>query len=459
MSYLDRQHPITWTSPTGKSFELNNINSIEYSLKHHGNLTTIVSKNKDDDSLSFLKGNKNNDNDLSKGDIFEDLGISGRIIPLQIIFSGDNHDKESEEFENAFKELGQSRLQLPYNSRPIRVNAQTLTKKQDLVKDIASTIIDVEFIETKQNIPLKTSNNNLKNTLKQNIEEEILELDNNYNNFIERTPAEKLQNIFDKFNKVLTAVSNSINNIANGNIDAILRDIQANLLNGSDITIFQEISKMIDLGFSAISSAPYIKTLLENTINDITGNELKESNNSNINNNNNNNNNNETILYTNIINQDDLTTNDFFISNIFLSACSNILDLVDTMQTRKEATQIAVSIQDLYTSYKRYYDIKYNLLNLNLKDIKASNTNINININYIIQTTLEILIEASFNLKTEFNIILNEDSNLIDIAYKYYKEEFADNPEETINKIIKTNKINDEEFILISKGRNIIIYL
>ena len=233
----------------------------------------------------------------------------------------------------------------------------------------------------------ETLNNNLKNSLKQNIEEEIFELDNNYNSFIERTPAEKLQNIFDKFNKVLTAVSNSINNIANGNIDAILRDIQANLLNGSGITLFQETSKMIDIGFSAISSAPYIKTLLENTVNDITGNELSEEG--------------QSILNTNVINQDDLTTNDFFISNIFLSACSNILDLADTIQTRKEATQIAISIQDLYTSYKRYYDIKYNLLNLNLKDIKASNTNINININYIIQTTLGILIETSFNLKTD----------------------------------------------------------
>ena len=91
-------------------------------------------------------------------------------------------------------------------------------------------------------------------------------------------------------------------------------------------------------------------------------------------------------------------------------------------------------------------------------DVK-SEVGVNININYIIQTTLGILIEASFNLKTEFNIILNEDSNLIDIAYKYYKEEFVNNPEETINKIIKTNSINDEEFILISKGRNIIIYL
>ena len=67
----------------------------------------------------------------------------------------------------------------------------------------------------------------------------------------------------------------------------------------------EELSiKLIDAGFSTMSSAPYIKTLLENTINDITGNELKE----------NNNNNNEDILYTNIISQDDLTTNDFFIS-------------------------------------------------------------------------------------------------------------------------------------------------
>ena len=448
MSYIDRQHIITWTSPSGKSFELNNINSIEYSFRHYGNLTTIINKKEEDNSLAFLKKEKGNNNS-SKGDIFEDLGISGRTIPLQIVFSGNNHDKESEYFENAFKELGESRLQLPYDSRPIRVNAQTLTKKQDLVKDIASTIIDVEFIETKQNIPLKTSNNNLKNTIKQNIEEEILELDNNYNNFIETTPAEKLQSLLNKFNKVLTKVSNSINNIANGNIDAILRDIQANLLNGSDITLLQETSKLIDAGFSTMSSAPYIKTLLENTINDITGNELKE----------NNNNNNEDILYTNIISQDDLTTNDFFISYIFLSACNNILDSIDTIQTRKEATQIALSIQNIYTEYRKYYDIKYNLLDLNLKDIKSSNANINININYIIQTTLGILIEASFNLKTEFNIILNEDTNLIDFAYKYYKKDFNDNQEETINKIIKTNNINNEEFILIPKNRNMIIYL
>lgn len=211
---------------------------------------------------------------------------------------------------------------------------------------------------------------------------------------------------------------------------------------------------MIDLGFSAISSAPFIKTLLENIVNDITGNELKE----NINSTNNLIDNNENILYTNIIDQDELITNDYFVSNVFLATSNNILDLVDTIQTRKEATQIAVSIQDLYTNYKKYYDIKNNLLDLSLNNIKRNN-NSNTNINDIIQNTLGILIEISFNLKTEFNIFLSEDSNLIDIAYKYYKEEFINNPEETINKIVKTNKIINEEFIFIPKGRKIAIYL
>ena len=189
-------------------------------------------------------------------------------------------------------------------------------------------------------------------------------------------------------------------------------------------------------------------------MNDITGNELKE----NINSTNNLIDNNENILYTNIIDQDELITNDYFVSNIFLATSNNILDLADSMQTRKEATQIAVSIQDLYTNYKKYYDIKNNLLDLSLNNIKRNN-NSNTNINDIIQNTLGILIETSFNLKTEFNIFLSEDSNLIDIAYKYYKEEFINNPEETINKIVKTNKIINEEFIFIPKGRKIAIYL
>ncbi|HSQ97109.1 MAG TPA: hypothetical protein VLL98_00115 [Rickettsiales bacterium] len=466
MTYSDRQHIITWTSPSGKSFELSNISNIEYSFKHYGNLTTIVSdKDKGSyDTLSFLNTNKNSgnsngsDSNKSKGDIFEDLGISGKTIPLQIIFSGDNHDTESEKFESAFKELGESRLQLVYD-RPIRVNAQTLSKKCDLVKDIASTIIEVEFIETLQNKPLAFTNKNLKNTLKTNIENQKELLIENFNTFSEATLSEKLQKLLNSITTNLTKLANTINNIANGDFDAILRDIQANLLNGTSSTLLQEISSLIDVGFEMYDSIPYITTLLNNIIRDITGNEVdsgdmsksEEDPNS--------------ALNTDIVDQQTLLSNDFFISNLFLSVCdlitsantnsTNTTDSNLTIETRKEATQTALTIQNLYTNYKTYYDIKYKLLDLNLEDITANSSNINT----IIQSTVGLLIESSFNLKTEFNIELNQDSNLIDIAYRYYKDSFKNDPESTIDYIATTNGIKDDEFLLLPKGKNIVIYV
>lgn len=471
MTYSDRQHTITWTSPSGKSFELLNISDIEYSFKHYGNLTTIVSdKDKgSDNTLSFLNTNKDggnsngSDSNKPKGDVFEDLGISGKTIPLQIIFSGDNHDTESEKFENAFKELGESKLQLVYG-RPIRVNAQTLNKKYDLVKDIASTIIEVEFIETLQNKPLASTNKNLRNTLKSTIEDQKALLAENFNTVAKATLSEKLQKLVDSITKNLTKLANTVNNIKNGDFDAILRDIQANILNGTSLTIFQEISSLIDVGFAMYDNIPYIKTLLSNIVNDITGNEINTSSNSN--GGNNSNNNNEDIgeiesdptspLNTNVIDQQTLLSNDFFISNIFLSVCDLITSSENiTIETRKEATQTALTIQNLYTNYKTYYDIKYKLLDLNLKNITTNNTNINTSI----QLTVGLLIESSFNLKTEFNIELNEDSNLIDIAYRYYRKSFKDNPESTIDYIAKTNKIKDDEFLLLPKGKKITIYV
>jgi hypothetical protein len=64
MTYQDRKLPIIWTSPSGKVFELDNINEISYSFKHYGNLITIMDNKKDnsDDDLSFLNRDNNTTN-------------------------------------------------------------------------------------------------------------------------------------------------------------------------------------------------------------------------------------------------------------------------------------------------------------------------------------------------------------------------------------------------------------
>jgi prophage DNA circulation protein len=466
MSYADRKIPIVWTSPSGKVFELDNIGEINYSFKHYGNLVTIMDSKKDDsdDDLSFLDRNNNTINNnsnnnyqlstvnyqLAKGDIFEDLCTSGRTINLGIIFSGDNHDTESEVFERAFAELGHSKLQLPYLERPIRVNAQTLNKKQDIVKDTASTIIEIEFIETRQNRALAPNEQNNKNALQDNINKKKQSNIDKFKEFIKKLPIDKIQNVIDAFTKNITKVANTISNIVTGDIEAILRDIQANLLNNSlDGTILSQTSKLIDIGFSVSSSAVFVTSLLENITKDITGITT-------------NNNNNQDITNNATISKEDLITNDFFITETFLSSCNNTLNLIQTLNTKKESRQIAETIQELHDNYRNYYEHRLNQLDLLFKDTFIDE----IDINSEIQTTVGYIIENSFNLKTEFNITLTEDTNLINLAYKYYREEFknsqnnnANNQNNIMDYIIRTNHIIDEEFILLPKNRRITLYL
>jgi hypothetical protein len=124
--------------------------------------------------------------------------------------------------------------------------------------------------------------------------------------------------------------------------------------------------------------------------------------------------------------------------------------------------QIAETIQELHDNYRNYYEHRLNQLDLLFRDTFIDE----IDINSEIQTTVGYIIENSFNLKTEFSITLTEDTNLINLAYKYYREEFKNNQNNNTNNqnnimdyIIKTNHIIDEEFILLPKGRKVTLYL
>jgi hypothetical protein len=288
----------------------------------------------------------------------------------------------------------------------------------------------VEFIETRQNRALAPNEQNNRNALQNNMDQKKQSNINKFAEFIKRLPLDKLQNTIDVFTKNITKIANTISNIAEGNIEAILRDIQANLLNNTlDNTILSQTSKLIDIGFSVSFSAVFVTSLLENIVNDIA--------------------NNTTVT------KDGLIANDFFITASFLSACGSVLNLMHTLNTKKESRHAAETIQELHDSYRNYYETKLNQLDLLFKDTFIDE----IDINAEVQTTVGFIIENSFNLKTEFNIKLPEDTNLINLAYRYYRKEFKGNQNDILNHIIRTNHIKDEEFILIPKNRTITLYL
>ena len=103
MNYSDRKQTVVWTSPLGKVFNLKTkVNS--YNRKHNGEVNSSPSTDKQIKRI----------NDST--DTFKDLGVSGKSINLEFLFIGENHDTESENFENALCEKGQSKLRLFYGA-------------------------------------------------------------------------------------------------------------------------------------------------------------------------------------------------------------------------------------------------------------------------------------------------------------------------------------------------------
>ena len=59
----------------------------------------------------------------------------------------------------------------------------------------------------------------------------------------------------------------------------------------------------------------------------------------------------------------------------------------------------------------------------------------------------------------ERKIILPEDESIVNLAYKYYPADFELLPEETIEYLIYSNNLQDEEFFILRKGTELKIYV
>lgn len=69
------------------------------------------------------------------------------------------------------------------------------------------------------------------------------------------------------------------------------------------------------------------------------------------------------------------------------------------------------------------------------------------------------ILERSYKLKVEQKITLTEDKTPIQLAYKYYNEDFRNDPDGTLEYLIRTNNFTDEQFFLIPRGTEVKIYV
>lgn len=417
LEFLDRRRTISWTSPTGKIFNLTNIREHSYSFKHYGNLYTIATAKESQSDTTV---------DMTKGDVFTDLGVSGREITLTILFSGNNHDLESQKFELAFRELGSSKLQLAYGN-PLRVNAQSLTKTQHLVENVASTSLEVSFIEVQQNLPLGTAPNTAK------LQEQIAEVETQSQNSLmaqlQALDVDDLTKAYDSLGKEIVNLSNVFSDVTTGDFQAILRDIQANLLNTSSNTLLQQTSKLLDLGFKVAGSAPTLGQILSKSI--------------------------TPLQQSNVSSKAELLMNHGLATSCLLSTAKVISNNTLDLQTRREASQLATTLQTIYDDYVNHYELTAKALVQDFQDVLVDR----VSLHTLMAQVINSLLESSLTLKTELFLTLEQDVTLINLAYEYYREEFTKNPEATLDKIITINRLQDEELILIPKHRQITLYV
>lgn len=417
LEFLDRRRAISWTSPKGKLFNLANVREHSYSFKHYGNLYTIA---------TAQESQSNTTADITKGDVFTDLGVSGREITLTILFSGNNHDLESQKFELAFRELGASKLQLAYGN-PLRVNAQSLTKTQHLVENLAVTSLEVSFIEVQQNLPLGTAPNAA--GLQKQIATVETQSTNSLISQLSSLSPEDLATAYDTLSKGIVTIANVFSDVASGDFQAILRDIQANLLNTSTNTLLQQTSKLLDLGFKVTGSVPTLGQVLSKSI--------------------------SPLQQSNVSSKAELLMNHGLATSCLLSTAKVISNNTLELQTRREASQLASTLQTIYDDYVNHYEATAKSLVQDFQDVLVDR----VSLHTLMAQVINSLLESSLTLKTELYLTLEQDTTLINLAYEYYREEFTKNPEATLDKIITINRLQDEELILIPKHRQITLYV
>ena len=442
VDFLKGNQGITWTAPDGKVFNLKTVEN-EYSRKHIGEVKENPKAPRKKGSTAPSKKRIQDSNDT-----FSDLGIGGRDIPLNCYFVGENHYTEAENFIAALCQTGKSRLQLAYGDE-MTVNVLNFTVKNSLVERINATVVSVNFHETsKTTYPTssKSKTKQIKNkaeaaktSVAQNLDETVKSI----------TTPTRLQSFTSNFSSMLNKVSEGLSTANSVSLKSIMTDILSQNIGTNMFTIASQLGIVM---YQAATLANKIKSeasdfSLTSGIESVFGQWqglisgfISSSETSSQ----------KTSLTREEI--DNLLINDSAATEAIISLGEALIE--KDYETRQEAVDAANSLKDLEQQWTDFVEGECEKIT-NLEDVFIREPGLT----DIVDSAASEILEQSYKLKVEKTIILSEDMTAIDFAYKYYPEEFAENPDETIKRLITTNDFGDDEFFLLKRGTGVKIYV
>lgn len=411
------QHFVQWTSPSGKTFDLKISSTTSFSRKRIGEV-------KNNPGRSVGKGNQKTSYKVvnSSEDTFQDRGVTGRDIPLTIYFTGENHIELSDEFEVYFCEKGKSKLQLSAGSM-ITVQAMDIKIERDSVKNVSFSKVSVTFHECGQTFYPASKTSKISD-VKNNLSEMSLDLAQNFQDVIETI--EDKETLLNKWTNNLETLAAKLSDMQNSAFLGILRDIQSqNLLNNPFIMATQ-LGMLLQTAFQTQQRGKSVLSNVRNLLDSFTPGYTSRS---------------------------DYIVNDLYAQSAILASASTLNGM--NFITRKEAVEAAEMLSEINENYSEYAQEKEQEINQVLNDTIISA----IDTTGVVNDVIASIFETSENLNVEKTIILTEISNPILIASQYYTEKFRQSPEDAIDYLAQTNDFSFDDFLILEKGRKIIVYV
>ena len=453
---------VIWTAPDGSSFVLKTLES-GFSQKHIGevkeNPRTSVSHSSSTKGGGGKKSKTSSSTSVSRSsstkrvgdsnDTFTDLGSGGRDISLDWYFIGEKHYIEADAFRKALCQVGKSKLQLAYGEE-FTVNVLNFELKNSLVQRINSTVITVNWHETspttypKSEASKQKEIKNLVTSAKENIASTVEATANAI------TSPTRLATFTANFQAALNKVSAALDTANNITLNSIMTDILGQNVMSNSFTITSQLG----IVFSKAA-------MLVNKVNNITSNGF-----------------NLPTGYTSLFGGwqslvsslkttslqstvtpnytpeqiDELKLNDSIASSAIISVAESLLNI--DFETRSEAVEAAKNLVALNDDWMNFVDEQSERIS-DLGDAYIRDGNIS----DIVSASANEILERSYKLKVEQKIILSEDKTPIELAYKYYNDDFRNDPDGTLEYLIRTNKFTDDNFFIIPRGTEVKIYV
>ena len=377
------------------------------------------------------------------------MGVGGRDISLDCYFIGEKHYIEAEAFRKALCQVGKSKLQLAYGEE-FTVNVLNFELKNTLVERVNSTVITVNWHETSPSTYPKSEQSKqkeIKNLVSATKESIASTVEMTANAITEQS---RLATFTTKFKGVLGKISNALDVANNVTLNSIMSDILGQNLISNAFTVTSQIgiifskatmlvSKVKNVangGFTLPSGYTSLFGGWQNLISGLKTTSLKSTAGAN---------------YT-PEQIDELKLNDSIASSAIISVAESLLNV--NFETRIEAVEAAKNLITLNDDWNDFVDEQQTKIT-ELGDAYIREGSVL----DIVEMCANEILERSYKLKVEQKITLTEDKTPIQLAYKYYNEDFRNDPDGTLEYLIRTNNFTDEQFFLIPRGTEVKIYV